>query len=380
MNHGGGEPGARVRRLAEAAVASRAAPGLQCLVVDPAGVRADVSVGWADVAARRPMASDTTVMMYSITKTITAVAVLQLVERGAIHLDAPVQAYLPELPYGRGVLVRHLLAQTSGIPNPIPLRWVHLPEEHDAHDERARLAGILARYPRLRFAPGERFAYSNISYWLLGEIVHRVGGRAFQAYVRENVFDRLGLSPDEIGFTIPDRRRHAKGYLPRWSLVNLARPFLLDGRFVGGYEDGWLHVRDAYLDGAAFGGIVASCRAMAAFLVDQLRDRSVLLGEEARRAFLSRQADDRGRPVPMTLGWHVGTGHGEPYLFKEGGGAGFHGEMRLRRSRGLGCIAVANGGGFAVKRFLDAVEREVLDADPAPAGGPRPGPHAGAAP
>jgi D-alanyl-D-alanine carboxypeptidase len=354
-------PAARVQHLAEAAITSKATPGIQCLVVDPAAVLVDAAAGWADVAARRPMRSDTTVMMYSMTKTITAAAVLQLVERGAIDLDRPVIAYLPDVPYGDGVLVRHLLAQTSGIPNPIPLKWVHLPEEDASYDEHARLASILARHPRLKFAPGKRYAYSNIAYWLLGQVIERVTGVGFQAHVGQFIFRRLGLSTEEIGFTIPARERHAKGYLPRWSFMNLLKPVLLDRKFIGTYEDRWLHVLDNYLDGAAFGGIVASSRAIAAFLQDQLRERSALFGQDTRQSFLSRQTDDQGRSVPMTLGWHVGTRGGGPYLFKEGGGAGFHGEMRIHPSNRIGCIAVANNGAFDVKRFLEAVEREYAE-------------------
>ncbi len=361
MNVATREAAGRVQRLAEAAIASEATPGIQCLVVDPAGVLVDAAAGWADVAARRPMRPDTTVMMYTMTKTITAAAVLQLVERGAIHLETPVAAYLPEVPYGDGVLVRHLLAQTSGIPNPIPLRWVHLPEEDASYDERARLANILARYPRLEFAPGKRYAYSNIAYWLLGRVIERATGKAFQAYVGDNVFHRLGLSADEMGFTIPARDHHAKGYLPRRSLMNLLKPFLIDRKFIGTYEGRWLHVVDNCLDGPAFGGIVASSRAMASFLQDQLRERSALFGEDTRRSFFSQQTDSRGRPVPTTLGWHVGTAGRERYLFKEGAGAGFHGEMRIRPSSRIGCIAVANNGAFDVRRFLDAVEREHVE-------------------
>ncbi len=350
-----------MQHLAEAAIASKATPGIQCLVVDPAAVLVDAAAGWADLAARRPMRPDTTVMMYSMTKTITAAAVLQLVERGLIDLDTPVIAYLPDVPYRDGILVRHLLAQTSGIPNPIPLKWVHLPEEDASYDEHARLASILARNPRLKFTPGERYAYSNIAYWLLGQVIERVTGVGFQAHVGQIIFRRLGLSTEEIGFTILARERHAKGYLPRWSFMNFLKRFLLDRKFIGTYEDRWLHVLDNYLDGDAFGGIVASSRAIAAFLQDQLRERSALFGEDIRRTFFSQQTDNEGRPVPMTLGWHVGTTERGPYLFKEGGGAGFHGEMRIRPSSRIGCIAVANNGTFDVKRFLDAVESEYVE-------------------
>jgi len=354
----GASPAERARARLDAAVARGDAPGVQYVVVGPSGVLFDGAAGWADLAGRRPLEPGTTMMAYSMTKTFTAAAVLQLVEQGRLGLDAPVRSLLPEIPYDGRLTVRHLLSQTSGIPNPIPLRWVHLPEAHAAHDERAMLARRLAESPALRFAPGERYAYSNLSSWLLGRIVEEVSGQRYPDYVRANLLARLGLTPEEAAFTIPDRARHAKGYLPRWSFMNLARPFLVDGEFIGEYEDGWLHVKDNYLDGAAFGGLVASARAVGRFLQDQLAEESALLGPEWRRRFLEQQRANDGKPVEMTLGWHVGRGGA--FLFKEGGGAGFHAELRLYPAARVGTVVIANSGTFDVKRFLDEADRPFL--------------------
>jgi len=346
---------AQLRALADAAVAQGRAPGVQLAVVRREGTVLEHAAGWADLAGRRPMEPGTTMMAYSMTKTITAVAALQLVEQRTLALDAPVRTLVPETPYGDELTIRHLLAQTSGIPNPIPLRWVHLPEEEGSYDEPAMLRRRLAESPRLRFAPGDRYAYSNLSYWLLGRAIEVASGVPYPEYVRRNVFARLGLAPAEAAFAIPDPQHHASGYLPRWSLMNLLKPLLLDQRFVGEASGRWVHVKDNCLDGAAFGGLVASARALGRFLQDQLAPGSVLLGPEGRRLLHEQQRNNAGETVAMTLGWHV-HGGGEGYLFKEGGGAGFHGEMRLWPSTGVASVAIANSGAFGVKRFLDRVE------------------------
>jgi D-alanyl-D-alanine carboxypeptidase len=347
----------RIRARLDAIVARADSPGIQYVVVGPTSMLFEGSAGWADLGARRPLESRTTMMVYSMTKTLTAAAVLQLVEKGAVGLDAPVRTLVPEIPYGDRLTVRHLLAQTSGIPNPIPLKWVHLPEEHAGYDEQAMLARRLAENPRLRFAPGHRYAYSNLSYWLLGRVVANASGLPFEEYVRANMFARLGLSPEEIGFVITSREGHASGYLPKWSLSNLLKPFLIDRKFVGAYEGPWLHVKDNYLDGAAFGGIVASARAIGRFLQDQVATESVLLGPEARRLFFERQKNTAGEPIEMTLGWHVAP-RGKNFLFKEGGGAGFHSEMRVHSAAKIATAAIANNGSFDVKGFLDGADRE----------------------
>jgi len=350
---------ARVRGILEARVAAGEAPGIQYSAVSRAAVLFEGAAGIADLAVRRPMEPSTTTMIYSMTKTFTAVAVLQLIERGALSLDAPVKGILPEIPYDARLTVRHLLAQTSGIPNPLPLKWVHLPEEHATYDERARLAAILKDSAELRFAPGTRYAYSNISYWLLGRVVEKVSGTPFADRVTAQVFRRLELPPEEAAFVIPARERHARGYLPRWSFMNLVKGFLIDDRFVGEVQGSWVQVNDNYLDGAAFGGIVASGRAVARFLQDLLAAEPRLLGPEGRRLLLEQQRNGDGEPVETTLGWHVGSGGGPPFLFKEGGGAGFHGEMRLYPSAGIASVAVANNASFDVKGFLAEIDREL---------------------
>ena len=92
-------------------------PGLRYLVVDPEATLFEYHGGAADLATARPMLAGTTMMAYSMSKTITAAAVLQLVEAKKIGLDDSVSRYA-NTPYGDAITVRQLLSHTSGIPNP----------------------------------------------------------------------------------------------------------------------------------------------------------------------------------------------------------------------------------------------------------------------
>jgi len=138
--------------------------------------------------------------------------------------------------------------------------------------------------------------------------------------------------------------------------MNLVKSFLVDRKFLGDVEGRWVHVKDNYLDGLAFGGMVASARALGRFLRDQLSPESVLLGPEGRRLLYEQQRNNAGEDVAMTLGWHVGARGGKCF-FKEGGGAGFHGEMRIRPSAGVAWVAIADNGSFSAKQLLDRAER-----------------------
>ena len=101
-------------------------PGIQYTVVDSDRILFEYVGGWADIQNRREMTPETTLMAYSMTKTFTAVAVLQLVEQGNLGLNDQIDRYL-QTPYGgHHISIRQLLDHTSGIRNPIPLRWVHL--------------------------------------------------------------------------------------------------------------------------------------------------------------------------------------------------------------------------------------------------------------
>jgi CubicO group peptidase (beta-lactamase class C family) len=125
----------------------------------------------------------------SVSKPVTATAVMMLVERGKIGLHRPIQQYLPEFK-GEGcekIQVRHLLTHTSG-----------LPYRSDAPLLEVGQIGV-------RPEPGREMAYSNVAYDLLGEIVQRVSGQSFDAFTRQSIFEPLGMK--EATFIHPGKVR-----------------------------------------------------------------------------------------------------------------------------------------------------------------------------
>ncbi len=215
----------RVESHLTALTAASKVPAIQYRAVTSAGVWCDHASGWADLRLRIAVDSATTMMAYSMSKTITAAAVLQLVESGRLGLDDSAERHLGSLPYGSAVTIRQLLSHTSGIPNPIPLRWVHAADRHAAFDEDAALAEVLRRHPRLSFAPGSKYAYSNIGYWLLGKVVERTTGERLSSYIARCVFAPLGIAPGDLGYIVVDPSHHATGYLEKYSLMNLVKAF-----------------------------------------------------------------------------------------------------------------------------------------------------------
>jgi D-alanyl-D-alanine carboxypeptidase len=343
------------------AVAGTDVPGLQYVAVTADEVLVDFAGGWADIATLRPMTSDTTMMAFSMTKTVTAAAILRLVERGQLHLDTLLDEFVPDTPYaGNGITIRHLLAHTAGIPNPIPLRWVHLAEDDAGFDEAEALAAVMRDNPELDARPGERYGYSNIGYWLLGRVIEAATGEPYTEHVRDSVLAPLGLA-EQVRVGIGDPARHASGYLARFSFTNLLKGLMTDSAFWGDYEGDWLRIRNHHLNGPAFGGLVGSAGSFGRFLQDQLSGASVLFTPATQRLFETPQTTSAGETMRMTLGWHVGEADGEPYLFKEGGGGGFHAEMRIYPERGVGTVVMVSNTDFDSTSFLNRVDRPFLD-------------------
>jgi hypothetical protein len=146
--------------------------------------------------------------------------------------------------------------------------------------------------------------------------------------------------------------------LPKWSFLNLFKSFVIDSKFLGEYEDGWLHINDHYLNGPSFGGVVSTARAIGIFLQDQLRDTSRLFPSQTKALFFEQQRNNDGEPVEMTLGWHIGGGNSGRYFFKEGGGGGFHCEMRIYPVQGIASVVIANNTSFDADAFLNTVDKE----------------------
>jgi CubicO group peptidase (beta-lactamase class C family) len=345
-----------VRTHLDSIVQAGHAPGLQFVAVTAAGPVFEYCGGWADLAQRRPMTAGTTMMAYSMSKTFTAAGVLQVIESQRLSLDDSIGQFVDFSPYGSEVTIRRLLAHTAGIPNPIPLAWIHAPAVHETFDAHAALIRTLRRHGRLSFAPGTRYGYSNIAYWLLGEFVQRVAGVAFTEYIARRVLQPLGATPQELGYTVPSVSGHARGYLEKYSLLNVFKRLFVDRKYIGNYSGRWLEIYPHYLDGAAFGGLVGNARGFARFLQDQLRPQSVLFDDATRRNFYAQQRTNNGSAVPASLGWHVGSLGGARFYYKEGGGGGFHCMMRLYPGSGIGTVVMSNATSLHVSSLMDSTD------------------------
>lgn len=164
----------------------------------------------------RAMTPDTPFLIASLSKSITAVGIMQLVEAGKIDLDAPVQTYLPwfrvaDEDRSSQITVRHLLHQTSGFDE----RESYLRNLNtDLSDDALEMSIRALSTAELNFTPGESFEYTNTNYDILGLIIQTVSGQSYETYVEEKIFAPLDM--DHSYTSLEDARAGdmTRGYYP----------------------------------------------------------------------------------------------------------------------------------------------------------------------
>ena len=295
--------------------------------------------GVADVASGRRISEDTVFRIGSLTKTITAVAVMQLCEQGLIDLDAPANDYLREfelVPVSAGfgpATVRHLLTHTAGV-GYWRRRSDLLLHPGAGSGVTARSVVPLPGYYRggltVDVEPGTRWAYSNHGFAALGQIVEDVSGEPFGRYLRDHIFGPLGM--------------HHTGLILSEQLgADLATGYTLRRR-------GLRPVTPREVPTPAGGGVYSTPADMSRYLTALLHGGAnehgrVLTADSVRTLFRPHfQPDPR---VPgMALGFEPHTERGRILICKGGTLNGFLSALEMAPEAGVGVVVLTNTGGL----------------------------------
>src|SRR5262245_729219 len=206
--------GAAVDAALRGAVERKDVPGVVALITDRERVLYQGAFGVADVATGRPLTTDALFRIASMTKPITSLALMQLVEQGRLGLDDPAEKYLPELaglkvfvsfdaatgayqlrPAARPATVRHFLTHTSGLAYPFTsATW---------RDFKPRSGETYPFGGPLLFDPGERWYYST-STDVVGRLVEVVSGQKLEDYFRQHIFAPLKM--DDTSYNVPEAK------------------------------------------------------------------------------------------------------------------------------------------------------------------------------
>jgi CubicO group peptidase (beta-lactamase class C family) len=247
-----------------------------------------------------PVEPDMVFRLGSITKQFTAVAILMLVDQGKISLDDDLTKFLPDYPTkGQKITVTHLLTHTSGIKP-----YTSLPEWLSMWRKDVPLNELIAIFKDkpMNFAPGERYAYNNSAYVLLGAIIEKVTGQSYADFVEKNIFAPLGMTHSFYDNTARVFPRRVSGY---------SKP-----------KDEWLNAAYLSMTQPHAAGSLASSVDDLALWDAALYSEKLVKQETLKRAWTSAKLNN-GTLTGYGFGWSLGSYEGHPTIEHSGGINGF---------------------------------------------------------
>ena len=338
--HLGADTQAAIERLVDAEMAAQRLPAVSlALSLDEHTVWAR-ALGFSDLEDDAAASTVTVFRTASIAKPITAAAVMLLVERGKLDLDADVRAYVPEFPEKSSrVTLRHLLGHLGGI------RWYRDDTETNSTRRYRDLLDALSAFADdpLVHEPGTKYLYSSYGFVLAGLAAERASGLPFADFLRESVFTPLRMTATRLDDAQALIRNRARGYYIGGDGVTRNAPYLdTSGRWPGG-------------------GLVTT----AEDLVNFATGLPQLLRPASLRLMWTPQTTRDGASTGYGLGWGIAPFDGHRHVIHGGGQSGFTSVLRYLPDDRIALTILINRQNAQHTALADAILRLVLAAVPA---------------
>jgi serine beta-lactamase-like protein LACTB len=276
---------------------ARGTPGLAVAIAVDGKIVYSEGFGFADLEERIPVWPTTKFRIGSISKPLTATALMQLVEAGKVNLDAPVQTYVPSFPEkGAPITVRMVAGHLAGI------RHYNGDEMYMQRHYDNVLAGLkIFENDALVAPPGTKFSYSSYGYNLLSAVIESASGQPFLTYMQEQVFTPLGLvhtTADQNTKIIEQRSR----------FYELAKD---------GQQENAPYVDNSYK--WAGGGFLSTAEDLVRFGSSILQPG--FLKAETLQTMFTPQKTKTGEPIEYGIGWFVHKSHSGKLVYEHSGGS-----------------------------------------------------------
>jgi CubicO group peptidase (beta-lactamase class C family) len=332
----------RVDGLIRAEMRSQNIPGLSLAVLENGKIVKVEGYGVANRALETPATPQTVYKIASVSKQFIASGIMLLVQDGRLGLDASIGTFLEDAPdTWSGITIRHLLTHTSGLVREAP-GFDPLKVQSDADV-------IRTAYPLpLRFAPGERWEYSNLGYFALAEVIRRVTGRPWDDYLADEVFRASGMNATRTTNTSDTIRNRAVGYRDNDRL-------LLAGD--------WPALRPS---GAFLSTVLDLARWDAVLRTDDV------LHDSTRRQMWEPVRLNDGTTYPYGFGWQLDSLGGHRRVHHAGGMPGFRAGFARFVDQGLTIIVLMNLDDVDLDSIVRGVAQLYLPAAAVPAPGKTP--------
>ena len=203
---------ATARKFIKDRMAAESIPSFSVAVARRGEILWEESFGWADRENKIPATAHTSYYLASVTKSLTATAIMVLHDRKQVDIDRPVNNYLRTARLSSplwnvdGATVRRVANHTAGLTTFVQNRF-GAPKNFSFPQDR-----IIQRYGIVFWPPGDHFDYSNLGYGILGEVVSRVSGKSYGAFMRDEIFRPLGMNDASIGIPAANEKHAAKRY------------------------------------------------------------------------------------------------------------------------------------------------------------------------
>lgn len=300
------------------------------------------SFGWADIEKKIPATPHTTYSLASISKPITATALMLLVERGAIELDEPIDEYLGSQKItvragsAREATVRRVASHTAGLPLHVQFFYDDENVARPSKDETIR------RYATIVDEPGERFVYSNIGYGLLEWSIEHVSGISYAEFLENELFRPLGLGSASVN----QRDTANDAIASRYWFSTVRLPFYESDQRGGG--DVLMSAHDL----VRFGMFHLHGR------IDGQRGSPLLKSTIESMQEMTRLKD--GSPSGYGIGWFIGEQHGLRRINHNGGMAGVASVLSIYPEAEAVVVVLANG--VTATGAVHFLERDIVHA------------------
>lgn len=335
----------------EQVVAAEHPPGLSVAVVKDGKIVYANGFGVADGPRDMKASKDTVYHWWSMTKIPTAVAVMQLHERGLLDIEDPISDYLPfvKVTYNGSaqteVSIRQVLNHTAGLSNATPelITWLHL-EGDPPVNQTAFVVEKFPDYAELLFLPGEKVGYSNFGYMVLGALIEAVSSQTYEEYVEENILLPLGMQNSNFIYTESMADNEAAG---SQHFVDMYTPFfpMFKLNYIIREKVGWrAWFQRVYNDQTPPTGLIGPVTDIALFMIAYLNNGQSILQPETI-SLMNSALENLSRPGDTVrgLGWEAHlTTDGRRYLTHSGGGPGFATIFRVYPEENLGVVVMGN--------------------------------------
>ncbi len=304
-------------------------PGVAIGIVMDSKIAYTKGFGVMDISTGEKVNENTLFHMASISKTFVATAIMQLVENGKMDINKLVIEYVPyfklEDERYKKVTVKYMLTHLSGMPDVENYEWDKPKYGDDALEGYVRSISD----KKLMWNPGEKFAYSNIAYEILGDVIAKASGMSFEDYIKENILNPLGMMESTF-------------LNEKVSRVLLTTPHVRDSRFEKTISEIFPYNRIHSPSSTLYSNVTEMCNYAITYMNKGNFNGKQIFTRKSYEAMTMPYAEAGRGELNIGLSWFIKDYHGAVRISHSGGDTGFRSNLIILPEKGMAVVGMSN--------------------------------------